>query len=95
MLADWAGWALNRRCTDTAPGATLNEAPHSRWTHKLGNTDGGESTVGGLQTPVSGPHNGAAGLANPTLSPTSELHKLKRHRRRQLLCRDFEQDFSL
>lgn len=33
--------------------------------------------VGGFQTPVSGLHNGTASLANPTLSPTSELHELK------------------
>lgn len=33
--------------------------------------------MGGLQTPVSGRHNGTASFANPTLSPTSELYKLK------------------
>lgn len=50
---------------------------HAGLTHTLSDTDGGESVVGGLQTPVSGPHNGTASFANPTLSPTSELYKLK------------------
>lgn len=34
------------------PGPRWQRPPHSRWTHS--HTDGGESVVGGFQTPVSG-----------------------------------------
>lgn len=75
VLVHWAGWAMNRRCTDTALGHT-DRGP-TLMLDPLSNTDGGESVVGGSQSPVSGIHNGTASLANPTLSPTSESHKFK------------------
>lgn len=75
LLVHWAGWAMNRRRTDTAPGHA--DGGPTLMLDSLSNTDGGESVVGDLQTPVSGRHNGSTSFPKPLLSPASESHKLK------------------
>lgn len=76
VLVHWAGWAVNRRCIDTAPGPRW-QRPHTHAGLTNWATQMEEGAWWVVYRPVSGLHNGTAGFTNPTLSPTSELYKLK------------------